>query len=289
MIRLVLALAFVMGSFPRVAPAQNDRSENPVGAGVNVIPNSVYIDLLTDAERMAYERLLAIDDEQLDALLASDGPWEIGLGIHVVDVRGDLHRLLELAPLLEDDRPTVPFMYYKQMSRREGSGEYLTVASTVGGSVESKFKTWFKASINVLPEETKVVLREIYGPSMGGHDAMGRVEKIFGDVEDPELLLQPWLHRLVRTGGDGTKLDAVKERVRQLPPELRWAVLVESSRYSENERLAEIRNLPQDLLQAPSDQLSVPTDPTLPEMAIEDLRRKFINLRAMAMDSQPNP
>lgn len=285
--------------------AQDTPPDDPVGAGLNALPIAHYLHLFTDAEREAYERLLAIDDEQLDALLASDDPWKIGLGIYAASAREDLRRLLELAPLLEDDRPTIPIMSLHQNQpipgqSARGSGDYETQRITVAQLLNTQYLTWFRISIRIPTPEEKDNYRRRFGPSMGGYDAMGQFERLLGGVDDPDQLVQPWLTRLFRAPGRATPdhLQETKNRIRQLPTEIRWAVLAAAydrnrigsdGGFTDAELVEEFLRLPESMRTAGLDELEIASDPTAPEHTLNFLRKQFIDLRVMALDSQPRP
>lgn len=298
-----IVLCWLVGhAFARQAPL-----EGALGAGVKALPHPAYMNLFTDDEREALDRLLSISDEQLDILLNSDDPRKIGLRIHVVDARGDLRRLLELAPLLEDDRATVPMMALIQpepssiLLTPPNKGDYNTYQTTVAKFLAGEYALWFGRSIVIHTPEQEEVLRGRFGPSMGGYGAMGQFERTLGKVEDPELMVHPWIRRLRRAASYGTpkQLEAVKEQVQRLPPELRWAVLASahtefrfagaSSGYTKNELVDEFRRLPPALRQAPAEQLAASTDPTLTKEWLDEMRRGFIEFRAMAEQPERAP
>ncbi len=297
---VAIVLCWLIGHASWQAPP-----EEAIGAGVKALPHPAYMDLLTDEEREALDHLLSISDEQLDILLNSDDPRKIGLGVHVVSTRGDLRRLLELAPLLEDRRPTVPIMHHAQAqpipATPPNKGHYNTYQTTVAKFLAYEYGLWFGASISIPTPEQEEDLRRRFGPSMGGYSAMGQFERTLGKVEDPELMVHPWIRRLRRATSYGTpeQLEAVKKQVQRLPPELRWAVLASAhtefrhvdarSGYTKSELVDEFRRLPPALRRASAEQLTASTDPTLTKEWLDEMRRGFIEFRAMAERPERTP
>lgn len=149
------------------------------------------------------------EPNELDALLASDDPREVGVGVFVVSARGDLHRMLRLDRQVEDGRPTLPRPVrdraYAIMPERTLEPPE---PQTVAGLTESVLLDWF-------------------GLRVADGEGLRRARE---EIADPEALVRPWVVRLRMSLNDRREAGAdVLARIVSLPEPLRWAVLADAA------------------------------------------------------------
>jgi len=274
-VRMLTALVFLCCSCASASRVDAGR----LGEGVIALPYHATWTLLSSDERTAIEELLACSPDELDSLLESDDPRDLGLGVFVAWWRADLEVLLDLSHLLDDDRPTIPRTdIFARRARWVAEGE-----------------------ANYWPRDTKVsevlsyAYTELFGVRTFG--SVAKFDETLGQVEDPSSLAEPWRARLHRAlvskyrWYDPGPLEEVKAEIRQLPPELRWVVLARTpgGSFTEHEMLEEIRRLPASIREAPPEQLTVPGDPLISDKTLQQARARFVKLRDLAALGESAP
>ena len=87
--------------------------------------------------------LLENPDEKAAALLDSDDPEEIGLGIFIASFSGDIDRLLAVRDLVFDDRKTIPGGVFRDAG---DSTKMSRTDHTVGERLVLQYRQWFGLS-----------------------------------------------------------------------------------------------------------------------------------------------
>lgn len=143
----------------------------------------------------------------VEALLSSDDPREVGLGLFVLEQNADLARLASLADLLDDQRPTIPYA-----GKTVQVGDFVPQNQTVGEYLAHIYAMWF---------------------GVPSRDAKSRKEEI-RNVTDPWERPNPWLEKLTRArsglygeegfAGRETRIAAVKQELQAGSADVRWVV-----------------------------------------------------------------
>lgn len=178
---------------------------DPYDWGAN-IPQDIVDRLVTLAQ---------IDDPTLETLIASDDPLQRGAAIFVLNYRGDFRRLWALSDWLDDERPTLP----ASVGAHRDPGTYPRIQQTVGKYLGEMYVKWFGAS----------------------KSSSKAFQKYFQGIDDPGLLVRPWVNQLLRQhrpSGEPAKSHAavemprIKAEINKLPDSLRWAVIVDAYIYN---------------------------------------------------------
>lgn len=148
-------------------------------------------------DRQRLELIADCTPEEIDRLLQSDDPREVGAGIFALSAQGNVRQLLELKALLDDARVTIP----RPVPVSRG---YKVREQSVGALLGGAICTW---------------------TGLPGLDAEGEMLRALHErYPDPEALITPWLVRLRLVQSDAAAREAVIEQVEALPESLRWAV-----------------------------------------------------------------
>lgn len=200
---------------------------------VHAVPPGWAWTSVPQAQQAALAELVRAAPEELERLLASEDPIDRGLGIFILEQRGDLRALIEHSNLLLDERPTVPLAAISAVS-----GHYPSSPQTVSDYMRRAYYVWFGIFV-LVPAD---------------------VDRLLGDVPDFSTLAQPWRVRLQRAAAGGPASVAlgvsdaqVKAQVRNLEPELRWLVVMlgrADGLYTDQEAIALIGELPQEIIES---------------------------------------
>lgn len=181
--------------------------------------------------------LLEAGPEEVDRLLSSADPREIGLGLFVLEQNADLERLVSLVNLLDDARPTIP------CAAPTATNHFIPQQQTVGEYIAHIYANWFG-----IPAEDS--------PARRGGAACKEAVRNLGE---PWARPIPWLQKMQRATRAGRNryddhavrgplVIEVKAEVAALPSEIRWAIITQGrSRgdYSQDEARAALLALDQ--------------------------------------------
>lgn len=178
--------------------------------------------------------LCSAEPPVVEALLSSNDPREVGLGLFVLEQNADLARLASLADLLNDTRPTIPYPAQTVLT-----GDFIARNQTVGEYLAHIYAMWF---------------------GLPASEALARKEEI-RNLADPWECPYPWLQKLTRAEHSGLnrhedfaeregRIAAVKQEVQARPADVRWVVAAHrygSGLYSREETRAILLSLDQTL------------------------------------------
>lgn len=171
---------------------------------------------LPSAVKQQLRLLVDEPQEEIDRLLSSPDPREVGLGLFALEQRADLGRLVTLVDLIDDPRPTIPYAEYR-VARND---MFIPKAQTVGEYLLQIYREW----ISLYPEE-EVRARKEEIRAMNPWDRPG-----------------PWLQKMTRASrgerfwNDNSeardqRIAQLKLEVRQIPSGVRWAVILNGLGY----------------------------------------------------------
>jgi hypothetical protein len=187
---------------------------------VSVVPRMNQWSLVEPEARAALKQVATLQAENREELIRDGDARQRGIGLFIADQQGDIELLLSLAPLLKDEERTVPYA-----APVAHVGGYDVREQTVSAYLSSIYLHWFGVEVD---------------------GSMRRFERLLGDVEEPAHLVNPWLVRLRRARGDEAAVTQLKERIAELPEQVRWAVLTlgyQNSLYTFDEARDRLRQL----------------------------------------------
>jgi hypothetical protein len=204
--RLALALAVLAASAYAGDPAA-------AVASVRVVPRHNQWTLVDPEQRAILTKIVQMPVAERDQLLRRGDARLRGIGIFIAEQQADLAALLALSDLLADNAATVP--YAAPLAQ---VGEYGVHDQTVAEYLTTVYLDWFGVDVDKSKE---------------------RFGDLLGPVKDtPQNLVQPWIVRLRRAGADEGAVAEIKQRVAELPEEVRWAVVTlgySNSLYTQSE------------------------------------------------------
>lgn len=196
---------------------------------VSVVPRHNQWSLVDPQQRQALSKTVGMPAADRDQLIRRGDARERGIGIFIAEQQGDIELLLSLAHLLADGEPTVPYALATALP-----GEYAHEAQTVAEYLSSVYLEWFGVDVD---------------------QSAKRFDKLLGAVTDPSRLVRPWIVRLRRARGDSQATTPIKQGIRKLPEEVRWAIVTLgycNSLYTEPQAralLSELSETTQDAIQ----------------------------------------
>ncbi len=206
---------------------------------VTVVPRHNQWSLIDPQKRQALSEIVGMPAADRDRLIQQGDARERGIGIFIAEQQGDVELLLSLAHMLADREPTVPYALATALP-----GDYANEDQTVAEYLSSVYLEWFGVDVD---------------------QSAKRFDELLGAVTDPSRLVRPWIVRLRRARGDAQATAQIRQRIRKLPEEVRWAVVTLgycNSLYTEPEAralLAELSKTIQDAIQ--SDKGLLPEEP----------------------------
>ena len=189
---LVVALATVSAS-------GQTRDTAEAISQVTVLPRHNQWSLVGPQQGQALSEIVRLPAADRDQLIQQGDARERGLGIFIAEQQGEVELLLSLAHLLADREPTVPYALATALP-----GEYANEDQTVAEYLSSVYLEWFGVDVD---------------------RSAKRFDELLGAVSDPPRLVRPWIVRLRRARDDRQATAQIKQRVRGLPEEVRWAVV----------------------------------------------------------------
>jgi hypothetical protein len=193
---ILLAVILAVGSANARPP---DEDVDELVSRINVLPRYNQWRLIEPELRPTLKEVVGMSLEQRERLVRAGTAAQRAVGIFVADQQGDIAALLSYADLLSDREATLPFA-----QPTAGVEQYARRGQTVGEYLSAAYVEWFGVDVDC---------------------SLARFKRFFGDVDEPNHLVHPWIVRLRRAAGDAQQTTRLKKQINALPEEVRWAVL----------------------------------------------------------------
>lgn len=199
---------------------------------ITCVPHHYMMRFVDPEVRKYFPQLLQLSEADTRTLLGGNDPRDRGIGLFILDQRGDVGGLVRCVGMLEDSRQTID-----ESGVSAAPNHYVSAPQTVQGYYRDLCAVWLGVHVVDTAELAEVIRA----------------------IDNPNMLAHPWMHRMQRARYDSEvarnpeELDRVREQVRALPPELRLVVILgakERDVLTDEQAVEDIGTVPDVLLRA---------------------------------------